>query len=250
MGCLRIGLCVDVGVLARAGVVPALESLDVLVFPELVDGGYAARARGRTPHHLDDPFIQMFRDVSRAASLYCIAGSVCLRADSSSSTNTSLVFSGGRLVHRYDKMHLFTPMYDHKYFSPGKQVGTFTISTRQGRVRAGVVICYDLRFPELVRAMALEGMKIVFVPARWPRVRDDAWFTLLKARAMENQIFVVGCNARGNEGGYSYAFDPLGRMIFSNRHRPHQTLATFSLDLGKLKEARALHNNLRDAVLL
>jgi omega-amidase len=153
-------------------------------------------------------------------------------------------------VHRYDKMHLFKPAHDHAYFRAGKNAGTFTVSTTRGRVRAGVVICYDLRFPELIRAMASQAMEILFVPARWPRIRDDAWFTLLKARAIENQIFVVGCNARGVEGGYSYAFDPLGRMIFSNRHRSHQTLARFSLNLGRLKEARALHNNLRDAVLL
>jgi omega-amidase len=250
MSSLRIGLCLDVRVLARARVAATLESLDFLVFPELVDGGYAARARGKAPHHLDDAFVNAFRDVSRAASLYCIAGSVCLRADSSSNTNTSLVFSGGRLVHRYDKMHLFTPTHDRKYFRAGTKVRTFTVSTTRPRVRSGIVICYDLRFPELIRTMASQGMKILFVPARWPRLRDDAWFTLLKARAIENQIFVVGCNAGGSEGGYSYAFDPLGHTVFSNRHRSQQTLATFSLDLQKLTVARTLHNNLRDAVLL
>jgi predicted amidohydrolase len=93
-------------------------------------------------------------------------------------------------------------------------------------------------------------MKILFVPARWPRQRDEAWRSLLKARAIENQIFVVGCNANDGEGGYSYAFDPLGRMIFSNRGKRESRFLTFSLSLHRLTQARALHSNLREAVLL
>jgi predicted amidohydrolase len=98
--------------------------------------------------------------------------------------------------------------------------------------------------------MALQGLQVLFVPARWPSARDDAWQTLLKARAIENQVFVVGCNAAGSEGGYSYAFDPLGRMIFSNRNKPPSPLQTFTFNPRRLMLARTLHNNLREAVLL
>jgi predicted amidohydrolase len=93
-------------------------------------------------------------------------------------------------------------------------------------------------------------MQILFVPARWPMLRDEAWQTLLKARAIENQIFVLGCNALGVEGGFSYAYDPSGRMIFSNRGRKAHDLETFIIDLDGLASARRLHDNLREAVLL
>jgi predicted amidohydrolase len=129
-------------------------------------------------------------------------------------------------------------------------MSTFSISRGSFTQRAGVVICYDLRFPELVRAMALRGMDVLFVPARWPSARDDAWYTLLKARAIENQIFVVGCNALGKEGGYSYSFDPLGRCIFSNKTATQRHFATFLLDMTTIAHARSFHQNLKEAVLL
>jgi predicted amidohydrolase len=98
--------------------------------------------------------------------------------------------------------------------------------------------------------MALLGMVILFVPARWPRKRDDAWRTLLKARAIENQIFVVGCNAVGEEGGNSYVFDPSGEELLSTTGDPEVPHHTVGIDLGRIAFARRLHRNLEEAVLL
>ena len=249
MGFVRVGLCFDTGILTQSRYRNSLKSLDVLLLPELFDGGYDALQRGARPHAIRDDFLQSFRTTSKRFPFCCIAGSTYL-VDKSHHTNTSLSFRRGRLVHRYDKIHLFVPAGDRKFFQPGTSIRTFPISLRSTRLRAGVIICYDVRFPELPRAMALQGMQVLFVPARWPLARDDAWQTLLKARAIENQIFVVGCNALGSEGGYSYAFDPLGRMIFSNRNTPPAPLQTFTFNPRRLMLARTLHNNLREAVLL
>jgi predicted amidohydrolase len=79
----------------------------------------------------------------------------------------------------------------------------------------GVIICYDLRFPEAVRPWFKSGLDLLCVPARWPRVRDDLWQALLRARAIENQCFVIGVDSRDVEGGGSYAYSPLGEPIFS-----------------------------------
>jgi predicted amidohydrolase len=166
-------------------------------------------------------------------------------------TNSALVFSRGRKIHRYDKIHLFRPCNDHIYFAAGRTTETFVFRTADGaRVRAGVEICFDLRFPELARMMALQGMVILFVPARWPKKRDDAWRTLLKARAIENQIFVVGCNAVGEEGGNSYVFDPSGEELLSTSGDPGVPSHTVEIDLGRIAHARRLHRNLEEAVLL
>lgn len=250
MNILRAGFCFRTELLAEPRRVGRLKQLDLLVLPELADGGYAALAGGVSPHSPPDQYFTAIADLTRQHDLCCIAGSSFVAGPSGRRTNSSLVYHRGRLVHRYDKVHLFKPTGDTKYFSPGKAYGTFAVTLRGHRVRAGVVICYDLRFPELIRAMAREGMQLLLVPARWPKVRDEAWQTLLKARAIENQIFVLGCNALGSEGGFSYAFDPTGRMIFTNRGRKARDFESFTLDLGSLARARRLHNNLREALLL
>jgi predicted amidohydrolase len=225
-------------------------ALDVLLFPELMDGGYAALKRGMKPHSLDDGFVAILKNASKEFSNTIVGGSTFLRAGTSRPTNTSLVFSRGKLIHRYDKIHLFKPTGDPKFFIRGLRAGTFILQAQEKSLSAGVVICYDLRFPELMRMMALEGMNILFVPARWPAVRDEAWQTLLKARAIENQAFVIGCNSPDAEGGASYAFDPMGRMIFTNGNQRENLLHAFDIHLGELDEARKLHRNVPEAVFL
>ena len=247
---LRVGLCFDAGIPDLEVSSTFLKSVDVVVFPELFDGGYAALSNGAVPHRLNDPILQQFKAASKIFSLICIAGSTLFQRGPSRATNTSLVFNQGRLIHRYDKIHLFRATGDDRFFSRGRFADTFSLRSGSMKLRAGVAICYDLRFPELIRNMALQGMQILFVPARWPKSRDDAWQTLLKARAIENQLFVVGCNALGSEGGYSYAFDPMGRMIFSTRGRSRSKRAKFSIDLTRLDSARSIHRNIEDAVLL
>lgn len=245
---LTVLVCPDSGVLDRSGA--TIPDGDIFIFPELVDGGYRALAKGEGRHALDDPFVSRFRQLSRDAGCMCISGTVALAGAARRATNTSLVYQRGRLVHRYDKIHLFKPTGDTQHFVPGTHVGTFSMGRCVRGLRGGVIICYDLRFPELTRVLAKEGMGVLFVPARWPSVRDDAWRTLLKARAIENQIFVVGCNARGREGGFSYAFDPWGRVVFSSRVDPAAPFYRVDLNISFLKEAKRFHHNLADARLL
>jgi omega-amidase len=224
---------------------------DLLVFPELASGSYARLAQGPvTPSEAAEQ-ISSFRRLSAALRCTVAAGSLALPGGKGTMTNSALVFSRGRKIHRYDKIHLFRPCNDHVYFTAGRTAGTFVFRTADGtRVRAGVEICFDLRFPELARMMALQGMAILFVPARWPRKRDDAWRTLLKARAIENQIFVVGCNAVGEEGGNSYVFDPSGEELLSTAGDPEVPIHTVGIDLGRIAHAQRLHRNLKEAVVL
>ena len=250
MAILRVGLCTGPGAAQDAPAAQRLEGADILVFPEMVDSGYAALKAGAEPHRYGDGVLSAFASASRTLAPYCIAGSVYLRQGPPLSSNTSLVYHRGKLIHRYDKIHLFRPGGDHRYFRPGTRIGTFRVTLPAARIRCGVIICYDLRFPELVRAMAPQGLDVLFVPARWPAVRDDAWRTLLKARAIENQIFVVGCNAFGEEGGWSYAFDPLGEMVFDSHAEPGEQAYLLALDLGRIADAHRLHDNLNEAVVL
>jgi predicted amidohydrolase len=227
-----------------------LAGVDLLLLPELLDGGYAALKAGAPPHRVQDRFVGSIRSASSRYRFCCVAGTMMLEDHLGRRTNTALVFRSGQLVHRYDKIHLFRPTSDHRYFSPGRTIGTFTLHHDRHRLRAGVAVCYDLRFPELIRAMALDGMQVLCVPARWPRARDEAWRTMLKARAIENQVFVLGCNARGAEGGKSYAFDPTGKLLYASRGNGGPALDIFTIDLRRLDTARLSHRNLREAVFL
>jgi omega-amidase len=247
---IRVGLSFDPSWLGKPEAVRRARGLDALVFPELVDGGYAALRAGRGCHTPGDEFLARFRRLTRALPLACVAGSIFLQNRSGRGTNTALTYQSGEQIHRYDKIHLFRPTGDTVFFDPGGRFRSFTFSAGRARIRAGIVICYDLRFPELVRALAQQGIQVLFVPARWPRVRDAAWRTLLRARAMENQIFVVGCDARGAEGGHSYVFDPFGREIFSTRRLRATQVHRCSLDLDQIAEARRHHFNLGEARLL
>ena len=242
---LHVALADNADAMRRISVSP-----HAIVLPELVDGGYSLLKRGGGVHTVEDPFLKEFRAVTRRLHCTCIAGSIAIRNPRDGLTNTSLVFRNGARVHRYDKVHLFKPAREEWYFRPGKPSGSFTVLAGRSRIRAGVVLCYDLRFPELTRMLAADGIQVLFVPARWPLVRDDAWQTLLKARAIENQVFVVGCNASGKEGGFSYVFDPLGQCVMTTRDDPGRSLWEVTLDLDRIREAHAMHRNLRDAILL
>jgi predicted amidohydrolase len=128
--------------------------------------------------------------------------------------NTTYVADNGRLAGVYRKIHLFSLLGEDKAFSGGDS--WLLAETSIGKV--GVIICYDLRFPELSRRLALEGAEIICVPAQWPKPRQEHWRTLLRARAIENQLFVVSCNACGVIGkldffGMSMIIDPKGEVL-------------------------------------
>jgi omega-amidase len=223
---------------------------DIILFPELVDGGYAALRKGNGVHTPGDATLRHFRSLSLLPHTSCVAGSFALRRRRGDTTNSVLVYQRGRCIHRYDKIHLFPPAEEPRFFTSGRHIHAFTISVHRTRLRAGVILCYDLRFPELTRFLAREGIELLLVPARWPAVRDEAWRSLLKARAIENQMFVAGCNARGEEGGRSYVFDPMGAMLVSTETDANQAGCTVALDCAMVRNIRAHMHYLDDAVLL
>ena len=88
---------------------------------------------------------------------------------------------------------MFTPTGENKHFTPGKEIAV--IDTHLGKI--GLLICYDLRFPEIARCLMLKGAEILVISAAWPLERIEHWRILLRARAIENQLFVIAANASG-----------------------------------------------------
>jgi predicted amidohydrolase len=152
--------------------------------------------------------------------------------------NTGLLFGkDGNQIAQYSKLHLFRPMGEDLRLQPGKSV--VVANTPWGR--AGLAICYDLRFPELFRSQVADGATMVVIAAEWPYPRLSHWQTLLRARAIENQVFVIACNRVGEANGlrfcgYSVIIDPWGDVVAEGGDE--EQLVTAEIDLARVDEVR------------
>ena len=152
--------------------------------------------------------------------------------------NTIYVIDNGAIAGVYRKIHLFSLLGEDRAFSGGDS--WLLADTSIGKV--GVIICYDLRFPELSRRLAVEGAQVICVPAQWPKPRQEHWRTLLRARAIENQLYVVSCNACGIIGkldlfGMSLIIDPKGELLGEMGENEGEIIAP--LDMQVMNEWRA-----------
>jgi predicted amidohydrolase len=217
--------------------VRAAKKPDVLLLPELWNTGYAldridrlADAEGKTTRSL-------LSDFCRVHQVNIVAGSVAVKT-ASGVTNTVYVFDrSGRVSAEYAKIHLFRLMDEDKYLTAGNRPGETTIDG----IPAGLMVCYDIRFPELCRNLALRGAKLLFVPAQWPHPRMHHWRTLLMARAIENQMFVAACNRVGTSGGsrffgHSMIIDPWGEVVAEGGEQ--EQIVAAEIDLAEIGRVR------------
>jgi omega-amidase len=151
--------------------------------------------------------------------------------------NTAYVVDAGQVVGAYRKLHLFSTMREDRFLGAGDQ--TLVVPTSVGRI--GVAICYDLRFPELFRKLALDGAEILCLPAEWPAPRQLHWRTLLRARAIENQLFLVAANCCGVQGkltffGLSQLISPWGNILAEGEEVDTELTAVF--DFAEMEDYR------------
>jgi deaminated glutathione amidase len=149
-----------------------------------------------------------------------------------------LIGSGGELLGSYRKLHLYDAFEfkESEKFVAGHEVMP---PTATGLGRMGVLICYDLRFPEHARLLALEGAQVILAPAGWVSgpMKEEHWFTMLKARAVENGVYVIAPAQTGNIYiGRSALVDPFG-IVQSDLGRS-EILMTAELDMRQVDEAR------------
>ena len=212
---------------------------DVIVLPETWNTGFA-------PRHVDPAQADengartktLFSALAKELSVNIVAGSV-VTLKKGRLHNTAYVFSrAGECIAEYDKTHLFSPAGEAETFAAGDTIARFTLDGAP----CGIIICYDIRFPELVRSLALSGMDILFVVAQWPKSRVKQLDCMLRARAIENQCYAVLSNGCGtaNEvrfGGGSAIVDPLGETLAIAGGS--ERIITAELDLGLLGPMRA-----------
>jgi len=213
------------------------EKPDVILLPEMWNTGYALDHVAFLADSEGEETKQSMSWFSRTHHVNIIAGSISQKKVDQV-YNTVYIFNRqGILTADYSKIHLFRLMDEDKYLTSGNKIGQCEIDG----VKAGVMICYDIRFPELARTIALEGAKILYVPAEWPAPRMHHWRTLLMARAIENQMFVVACNRVGTSNktdffGHSMIIDPWGEIVAEGGEETEIISAT--IDLSQVEIVR------------
>ncbi|MEY8371473.1 carbon-nitrogen family hydrolase [Aerococcaceae bacterium 50-4] len=194
----------------------AFNQPDVIVLPELWNTSFLPTDVKDHADHDGKVSRQFLSQFAKEYQVNVVGGSVA-NIRGNDLFNTAYVYDRkGQEIAAYDKAHLFSPAKEHTYFKAGETSVTFELDG----VKCGIVTCYDLRFPEWVRALALADAQIIFAPAAWPEIRNLHWDTLGRARAIENQFFLVSANSRGpiNDegalyGGHSAIIDPWGEYV-------------------------------------
>ncbi len=209
--------------------------VEIILLPELWSSGFDNQKL--ITHAKQTPaIIERLREKAEDDNII-IAGSLPELSGDRIYNTLYLIDKNGDIAAAYRKIHLFTLTGENKYFAAGNKA--VVAKTSIGPV--GLMTCYDLRFPELCRSLALQGARIVLVSAEWPLARIDHWNILLKARAVENQIFIIAANMCGRDpdlvyGGCSQIVSPQGVVLAKAENK--EFLLSAEIDMNELAEFR------------
>ena len=182
--------------------------------------------------------LQRLRQAAKAVGIYLHTGSFVEEKNGKYYNSSYLISPEGETLANYLKIHLFGyNSRETRLLTPGQSI--VTVDTPLGRL--GLATCYDLRFPELFRAMVDQGAEIFLICSAWPYPRLEHWLMLNRVRAMENQCFLISANSVGlNQGvqfvGHSMITDPWGTILAGAGDR--EAIVTCEIDPAELKAAR------------
>jgi predicted amidohydrolase len=206
----------------------AAQGARLIVLPELWPVGFFHfDDYDRVAEPLTGPTVAALADAARATGAWVYTGSFIERSQRGIHNAGVLLDPDGRARLVYRKVHLFGYQSDEaRLLTPGDDVAT--AATPFGTV--GATTCFDLRFPELYRDLVDRGAQLVVVASAWPTARLEHWRLLLRARAVENQLFVIACNAAGSDAGVALAghsaiVDPWGEVLAEADDRPQTLIA-------------------------
>jgi omega-amidase len=209
---------------------------EVVALPEMWNTGYDLTRLDRLADRGE--LVEWMGKKAKEFGITLVGGSIA-EVKEDGHYNACYVFSPqGEVVAQYRKLHLFRLMKEEKFLRPGSEG---PVMFPVGDYRAGVIICYDVRFPEMVRSLALAGVELLFVPAEWPHPRLHHWRTLNQARAIENQMPVVAINRVGSDPnnrfcGHSMIIDPWGNVL--TEAGEEETFLTADLDMTEVGRVR------------
>ena len=215
-----------------------LEPGTLLLLPEMFATGFSMNT-AVTAEPPDGPTAGFMADVAKQHSVYVLGGAVVTNTVTGRPRNEAMAFGpGGGVIARYAKTYPFSLVREHEYHTAGDACATFDWAGWN----VSPAVCYDLRFPELFRRSAGQGAQLLPVIANWPVAREAHWVTLLRARAIENQAYVAGCNRVGRDGngldhpGRSQVIDFGGNVLADAEGR--ETVVSAPVDLEALRAYR------------
>ena len=194
----------------------AASSAGFVVLPELwLAGPFDVHGSGRLAQAIQGPLVQQFQDLAASSQTWIHMGSIAEREAGLTYNTSVLINAQGKVLCTYRKLHLF-----------GFEGGELEVMTSGVKLvvadtlvgRAGLATCYDLRFPEQFRDLVDLGATAFVLASGWPAERIEHWRVLLKARAIENQAWMIACNGVGTQcgtalGGRSAVIDPQGYVV-------------------------------------
>ena len=222
------------------------ESPDIIVLPETWNTGFhPSKDLINISDRNGERTKALLSTFAKEHNVNIVGGSVAV-AKEDLVFNTSYAYNRkGTLVGEYSKMHGFSPAKEDQYFASGTHTTHFELDG----IPCSTVICYDIRFPELVRMAALSNTELLFVPAQWPTMRLRHWQVLNEVRAIENQLFLCAVNGCGTVGrvqstGHSAVYDPWGTNLLEMDTR--EGISSIDIDLTVVEDIRNKINIFRD----
>ena len=222
---------------------------DFLILPELwIIGAFDFKSNAKISQPLFQEVLMSISKVAAQKETYIHTGSHPLKNLDGKLFNAAVIFDNfGESICEYNKIHLFGfKDGERTVFEPGTKIIVADILGR----KMGISTCYDLRFPELYINQIELGAEVLIISAAWPTKRIAHWSSLLQARAIESQAFVIGCNAAGRSmdielGGSSNVFSPMGQKLSPTRF---EEIMEFEIDLDLVTSIRSEFPVLQDRV--
>jgi len=195
--------------------------VDIVILPELFTSGFVKEPVYFAENKYNGISFATLKEISKKRKILIFAGITEENKDCPDKPfNTVIAYNSGKLIGKYRKIHLFKYNDEHLYYSEGNKIFTCEFEKNKFKTKIGVLICYDLRFPEMAREIIKQGAEIILVPANFPEERKTHWNTLLKARAIENLCCVVGVNVNeihnnciDGKFGNSVCYDAWGNFV-------------------------------------
>lgn len=215
------------------------DKTEIVILPEMFNTGFSMNP-GVLAESMNDETVAWMKKVSRENGII-LTGSIIIEEDAKYYNRLIWMLPNGEYGY-YDKRHLFAFAEEDRHYQPGKK--RLIASVKGWKIN--LQVCYDLRFPVWSRQQSTEAgpeYDVLIYVANWPERRSHAWKTLLCARAIENQCYVIGVNRVGNDGnniyhsGNSLVIDPTGQVLY--HMADEEDVFTITLQKEKLEEARA-----------
>jgi len=214
------------------------EKTEIVILPEMFSTGFSMQPE-KLAEGMDGRTIQWMKKIA-AAKKIILTGSLIIEEEGNYYNRLIWMLPNGEMGH-YDKRHLFAYAGEDKHYTEGNK--RLIASVKGWKIN--LLVCYDLRFPVWSRQQLQDGGKeydLLIYVANWPDRRRHAWITLLQARAIENQCYVVGVNRVGHDGNNNYhtgdslVSDPLGEVLYQKKDE--EDIFTITLEKSRIESIR------------